>query len=187
MFEYIIYIDKSLFLLINQLPHMLFTDSFFGILSGAGYAGIIWFVIGISIFIWEEIRDRRLLLTQIIAGSLSFFLVDILLKNFFQRFRPEFRLPTAIVVMDFTKSYSFPSGHTTVAFAMAIILSRKYARWSWFYYLLAILIAFSRVYLGKHYPGDILAGAVLGTVIGLVSMIITKRIIRDLRKGKKRR
>jgi undecaprenyl-diphosphatase len=184
MLSYLVSLDRWLFTLINQLPHNLFTDCFFGILSGVGYAGIVWFIIGISLFIWEEIKDRRLLLSQIIAGATSFFLVDILLKNFFQRSRPEFRLPSAIVVMDFTKSYSFPSGHTAVAFAMAYILSRKYKKWSWFYYLLAILIAFSRIYLGKHYPGDILAGAMLGTMIGIVSLMFTLRIIGNSRKGK---
>jgi undecaprenyl-diphosphatase len=62
---------------------------------------------------------------------------------------------------------SFPSGHSTVAFTLATIVSHQYPKLSVPLYLTAIGTGFSRVYLGKHYPSDVLAGAVLGTLIGI--------------------
>jgi len=62
---------------------------------------------------------------------------------------------------------SFPSGHSTVSFTLATIVSHQYPRLRVPIYLMAIGTGFSRIYLGKHYPSDVLAGAVLGTLVGV--------------------
>lgn len=72
----------------------------------------------------------------------------------------------AIIIGSNDNSYAFPSGHATIAFAMAYLLAHNEPRRRWIFYLLAILISFSRIYLGKHYPLDVLIGSVLGLVIG---------------------
>jgi len=53
---------------------------------------------------------------------------------------------------------------------MAVVLSHKEPKWKWVFFALAILISFSRIYLGKHYPLDVIAGGVLGWIIGKVSL-----------------
>jgi undecaprenyl-diphosphatase len=63
--------------------------------------------------------------------------------------------------------WSFPSGHATTAFAGAVALSYLWRRAAPLFFLLAAAIAFSRVYVGVHYPGDVLAGAALGSLVGL--------------------
>jgi undecaprenyl-diphosphatase len=60
---------------------------------------------------------------------------------------------------------SFPSGHTSTSFACAYVISRLAPRLTVFVYVLAALIGFSRIYVGVHYPLDVLAGAVLGLVV----------------------
>lgn len=63
---------------------------------------------------------------------------------------------------------SFPSGHTTAAFAMAYVYGSKYPRWRIPIYLGAISVGLARIYLGRHYPSDVLAGAAVGTLGGIL-------------------
>ena len=95
------------------------------------------------------------------AGGGSWFIVEVILKPLFARPRP-----------DASAGFSFPSGHATIAFAMATVLSKKEPKWRFALFLLAIAIAFSRIYLGKHYPLDVLAGAFLGIIIGWLSLML---------------
>lgn len=163
-------IDSSLFLFLNHLPHNFITDIFFAGISLAGTSGAVWFVILALLFLREEITEKKIFLALAVAGLVSFILVEGILKPVAGRPRPEFTLAGVIVVSDHTVSPSFPSGHATIAFAAAMILSYAHRKWAGLYYLLAVLISFSRIYIGKHYPSDVLAGTLLGSVIGYISL-----------------
>ena len=63
---------------------------------------------------------------------------------------------------------SFPSGHATAAFAFAVVLSLRYPKQRLYFFLLAAMLAITRVLLLKHYPSDILAGAAIGMTMGLL-------------------
>lgn len=169
-------LDSTLFTAINHLPHNLFSDYLFAFFSGIGTWGIVWIVIGIVLFIWEELKDKKGLIALAVACLFIILFVDGGLKNFIKRPRPEFSIEKAIVVFDRRGTYSFPSGHTALAFAAAYILAKEHKKWSRWYYLLAFLIAFSRIYLGKHYPSDVIVGAFFGFLIGIISLKISKRL-----------
>lgn len=66
---------------------------------------------------------------------------------------------------------SFPSGHTTTSFAMAVVLATRYPKWRPVFFLIALCIGLSRVLLVKHYPTDVLAGASLGLMVGTLATL----------------
>jgi len=80
------------------------------------------------------------------------------------------------------KVHSFPSGHTTTAFAMALIMAyiKNRKTWSVILPLLASLAGYSRVYLAQHFPTDIFAGMCIGIVSAIVSLLIYRKFIRYL-------
>lgn len=172
MLDFFFQLDKTLFLYINHLPHNVYSDAIFTFFSGIGTWGLVWLVIGIVLFIWEEIKDKKGLIAIIIAVLVSLIFIDGGVKNVIKRARPQVTIAQTIVVVDNRDSYSFPSGHATLAFAGAYILAREHRKWAKLYYLLAILIAISRIYLGKHYPSDVLFGGLIGILIGYISLKI---------------
>lgn len=107
-------------------------------------------------------------------------LISEAVKRTFNRTRPADKYPNEIFVNDPVHGKSFPSGHTSLAFATATTLSLQYKKW---YvtapcFLWASLVGYSRMYKGKHYPSDVGAGILVGIGSGLLSHYLTKKIFR---------
>lgn len=177
-FSSLLSFDQSLFLFINHLPHTPLTNALGLLLSGVGTAGIIWFLLGLFLFFREEKKDHWFFAPLFLAGGLSWFIVEVILKPLVARSRPGLELGAIFVGSTTNDSYSFPSGHATIAFAMAVVLSKKEPKWRWMFYVLAVFISLSRVFLGKHYPFDIAFGALIGYAIGL---LVTKLLMINRR------
>jgi undecaprenyl-diphosphatase len=181
--DIILSVDTQLFYFLNRLPHNPVTDNLAVFFSGIGSYALVWFVLGIGLIYREERRDHWFFLPLSLTALLSFFLTEWFLKPAIGRPRPQFLLDTYLVTGMFLDSRSFPSGHATTAFALAYLLSQKEPRFRSAFYLLAILIALSRVFLGYHYPLDIFAGALLGSLIGFVASLCF-RLLRPAKSGK---
>ncbi len=113
---------------------------------------------------WDALMVRRTALPLMAATAL----VEYPIKAIFRRRRPFIKLIRAIVIGKKPGTFSFPSGHAASSFAGAWLLRQHFPRQSPLWYGIAALVAFSRVYLGDHYPGDVLTGSLLGHFLGMV-------------------
>lgn len=173
MLERILSIDTQLFLLINKLPHPSFLVFIGRLLSGAETLGLTWFLI-VLVLIIKEHHHKTLFLELVVALIGAGFTAQYVVKNIVGRLRPELVLNNITVYAKVNDYFSFPSGHATTAFAGAVIVSRIFPKGAPYFYFLAFLIAFSRIYLGVHYPLDVLTGIILGLVIGFMVIKLTK-------------
>lgn len=126
-------------------------------------------IIGLRLRMPREAIAGRVGLLAVILGGLSGQVV----KNLFCRSRPLAEKSGQFFV-EFpclgkgSGFISFPSGHSVTAFALAFVLSRAYPRYAFLFYGLASLVALSRVYLAKHFPSDVVAGAAIGLLAGWI-------------------
>ena len=103
-------------------------------------------------------------------------LLAVLLKRIVDRDRPYVVLPEAEPLLRWDASASFPSGHAATSAAGAVILAYLIGSRAWSLAVLAAAVAFSRVYIGVHYPLDVLVGAALGAAVALVAIVLLRRL-----------
>ncbi len=179
MLEYIISIDQAIFLFINQNLWNSYTGFAMFVLTqlGNGYFLLPLVISGLLIF--DRKNALKVIGISIIAILFGGIIVHIL-KELVQRPRPLAEpLFEAINInvcgRGLCGKNSFPSGHSQAAFSIAAVLSGYYKKRWLLFYLLAGLTAFSRVYIGVHYPFDIVAGGTIGYIFAKLALLISQR------------
>jgi undecaprenyl-diphosphatase len=118
-------------------------------------------------------RGGRRVLPAIAVAAIAIALSDqgsTILKDLFQRPRPCHVVTVVHLLSRCTNTFSMPSGHASNMFALAGVVWAVSAGWRWATLALAIGVAYSRIYLGVHYPGDVVLGAALGSALGWALM-----------------
>jgi membrane-associated phospholipid phosphatase len=117
-------------------------------------------------------------------GSITLWMVVELLKALVRRSRPSFRVIKARIVGLRAIGQSFPSGHTSQAFFTATLLAPYFHSAGWLIFLLygmALLVGLTRMYVGAHYPRDVLAGAILGSAWGLLGVLVNGYVLNGIK------
>ncbi|MBN1891087.1 MAG: phosphatase PAP2 family protein [Thermoflexales bacterium] len=168
-------IDAWAFLLFNlRGPRPLWLDWVMLIFTqiGSGIAALV-----IAVAFWGG--GERRLAYELVLGTLTLWLAVELIKMLARRSRPFIRLTQARIVGYRVSGRSFPSGHTSQAFFLATLIAHHVHASLWvaiLLYTIALLVGITRMYVGAHYPRDVLAGAILGSTWGLVGVIIDGRV-----------
>lgn len=155
-------LDANLFLAVNHLPHTRFFNILFYGLTVAFNGGAAWYLM-MGIAALRNRRKVRDILWEVgLPLTITTALLEYPIKTYFKRRRPFISIIQAIVIGKKPGTWSFPSGHSAAAFAGARLLNRKFPRFGIVRYIVASMVAFSRIYLGDHYPGDVASGSLLG-------------------------
>lgn len=161
-----------------QALHGPFLDDFFTIITTLGDAGFVWLAIAALLLVNR--KTRLFGLAMLLALAMEFIIVNLGLKNLTARQRPFLLDPAlATTLIDLPQSWSFPSGHTGSSFAAAMALWHFPWRRAWMKTIPltgAALIAFSRLYLGVHYPTDVLFGLIIGLACGIAGYHLAQRL-----------
>jgi YegS/Rv2252/BmrU family lipid kinase len=178
-------IDTRLYLAINHLPHTPLSNWAMYSLTTVMNAGWGW-LIGLGLNTLRNPRKHWPIL-QAVAPPLwlATVIVEYPIKHYFRRTRPFIDVVKAISVGRKPGTYSFPSGHSAAAFAGAWLITRHYPKQAPLWYAIAGLVGFSRVYLGAHYPGDVVSGAVSGTLLAEGSRRALEWLEEEILRGSK--
>ena len=137
--------------------------------------GIFAMVIAFIVFLGAN----HLLAYELVLGTLTLWLVVDLIKVLFHRTRPYIKLNNIRIVGSRASGHSFPSGHTSQSFFLVTLMLHYYhvgASVAIVMYAIALLVGITRIYVGMHYPRDVLGGAILGTSWGLIGAIVNNYI-----------
>ena len=122
-----------------------------------GDAGFIWLTTAILMLFFKKTRNVGI--AALFSISLCFIITNLGLKNIVARPRPYTQIAELMILTHPEKSFSFPSGHTANSFAVALIYFRMLPkRYGIAAVVLAALIGFSRLFIGVHYPSDVIGG-----------------------------
>jgi len=176
LLERVIEFDAYLFFLLNYKAQNVVLDFLMPILTNLDYWRIPIVLLAMSLLVFGNKRGRVAVLLLILGITLSDQVCNNVFKPLVGRVRPCNVLDNVHLLINCTKSFSFPSSHATNIFTGMIIFSFIYPKLRIGLLTFAALVAYSRVYVGVHYPFDILAGTVLGilcafTIIALYKLL----------------
>jgi undecaprenyl-diphosphatase len=181
MWERLIGLDRQLFELVYfRFPHPDWLNNLFIATDYLTFSGFIWIVLFFVFSLNNDPKKKKLAVIGLITLVTVSVVEGLILKNLFHRQRPFISLPEVELIGRQFRGYSFPSGHATSSVAIATLYYLFFPKTKLAYGLvfLACLTIFDRIYLGAHYPLDVLAGVMLGILFGWLFYQLTTR--RDL-------
>ena len=182
LLDKIIHFDKALFIYLNGLGNEKW-DGFWMIATNQ-FSWIPLFLFFL-LLIYKSYGWKKLLLYLVIIALLVTFSDQFVnfIKNFFERLRPN-RDPSVMQVIRIVKNsadFSFVSGHATSSMAVTLFLYltlKNYYKYALLFFIWPLVFAYSRIYVGVHFPIDIICGALLGTLIGTLFYRLSLKVFQ---------
>ena len=178
MIESLLTLDGTILLWIQENLRAEWLTPVMVTITKLGGLGFIWIVISLILLCFRKTRWAGV--SGLLALVFSLLINNMILKNLFARTRPYEVVEGLQLLTAKATDYSFPSGHAGSSFAAAVAIccTQKEGKARWILLLLAVVMGFSRLYIGIHYPTDVICGAVTGSICGYVS----SRMIGMIRK-----
>lgn len=179
--------DVSVITAIYENVHSAFLTMFFRIVTLLGEGGIFWIAVAVILLFFKKTRRSGIcigasLLIGVIVGNG-------IIKNVVARPRPYDAIEGIESVVSHLSDYSFPSGHSLCCFEAATALAMNRTKWAIPAYVGAVLVAVSRLFLFVHYPTDVICGALLGVLFGVLGSLaagaIYDRVCANIAASKK--
>lgn len=161
---------------INNL-HNPILDKIMIAITSLGNAGIVWIVIAIGLLLFPKTRKCGILMS--ISLLLGLIIGNVVLKNIIARDRPCWIDENIKLLIPIPQDFSFPSGHTLASFEAAVMIYLHNKKCGILSFALAVLIAFSRMYLFVHFPTDVLAGMILGMGISFTVYYVYNKMKKN--------
>ena len=171
---FLIELEGPILLWIQEYIRMDFLTPIVTFITHLGDAG--WFWILLTVLLMVIPKSRRTGIVMAVSLVINALVTNVVLKNLFARTRPYEVVEGLERIVEEQVDFSFPSGHTACSFAAAVVICKLCPkRYGIPAMVLAVLIALSRLYVGVHFPTDVIGGAVFGTVAALLACWIDKK------------
>lgn len=167
-------LDMNILLWIQEHLRTDVLTPFWKVITFLGNGGWFWIVLCVILICFGKTRKAGI--TAALSLALGFLITNLLLKNIVARPRPFDSYAQILPLITKPTDYSFPSGHTCASFACALVYLRMLPKKSGVpAVILAGMIAFSRLYLGVHYPGDVLTGFLVAVFTSMLACFLVKK------------
>lgn len=173
-------LDGNILLWIQENLRKEFLNPIVTFLTSLGDAG--WFWIMLCVLMLFSKQSRKTGMTGLVALLIGFLITNLCLKNMVMRVRPYEMVEGLELIGKKAVDFSFPSGHSTASIAASVVflimLPRRYGVLA---IALGILICFSRLYIGIHYPTDVIAGVLIGLFAAFTAVFLmnTRKVKTD--------
>ena len=175
MLEAIQFLDESVLLWIRETVRQGWLSPLVECYTTLGNGGLLWIILSLALLCWKPTRKAGTV--SLLALLLGFLCTNVVIKPMIHRPRPYTVVEGLIPLLTSGDPNSFPSGHTCAAFAAGLSWAGKLpAKWArGVSVVLAVCMGLSRLYVGVHYPSDVLAGAVIGSLAALAALALVRR------------
>lgn len=176
--NFLVKLDRELFLFFNLKLQNRFFDFLMPFITEFKNWRILFFLIMLAMLIFGRKKERIAVVLLLIVLAVADSSVNLLLKSWIGRVRPCNVFPQVHLLAGCSHSGSFPSSHAANIFAAGTILTFFYRRVWLIWLAIAVTVSFSRIYVGVHYPLDVVGGAFYGILLSAVILFVSKSIFQ---------